>query len=61
MRRDRDVGVGDKQAASHAEVDKELGRLLWGAMAEGHDNGLADAADGFDGGTREGVGNLRLG
>jgi len=57
--RERDLGCGDEEAARHAEVDEEFGRGF--VPPDGHHDGLADAADGFDARAGEGGGDLRLG
>ena len=59
MRREREFGRGDEQAAGHAEVDEEFGRGF--VPLNRHHDGLADAADGFDAGAGEGGGDLVLG
>ena len=59
VRRNKHVWLRDEQAAGHAEVDKELGGLVF--TAHRHDDGLADAADALDRGAGERLGDLGLG
>lgn len=58
--RKRNLRRGDEQAAGHAEVDEELGGWA-GGMAEGCDDGLADAADAVDAGMGEDVDDFGFG
>ena len=59
MRRERDFGGGDEQAAGHAEVDEEFGRVF--VPVNRHYDGLANAADGFDASAGEGAGDFVFG
>jgi hypothetical protein len=75
--REREFGRGDEQAARHSEVDQEFNGCFirshpsrrssdgWGTRSffsvKRHDDGLADAADGFDARAGEGGDDLGLG
>ena len=56
VRRDGRSGVGDEQAAGHAQVDQELRRLFLRLTVD--DDGLADAVDAVDAAAGERFGDL---
>ena len=60
----RNLRLGDEQAAGHSEVDEKFNRallLLRAAVCDGHHDGLAYAADAVDSGAGQRVGDLGLG